>query len=146
MFRRPPSGLEVFLAHPGGPFFKNKDAGHWTIPKGELDPGEEPLHAAIREFQEEIGLAPPLDAAFIPLGQIEQKGGKIVHAWAFAGDWPEGKAPGCNHCQVEWPPRSGHFIQIPEIDRVAFFDLPTARIKLKDRQLPFLDRLEEGAN
>ncbi|MBI2949475.1 MAG: NUDIX domain-containing protein [Verrucomicrobia bacterium] len=131
--------LEVFLAHPGGPFLARKDEGHWSIPKGELDRGEDLLAAAIREFKEEVGLEP--SGEFIPLGSIQQKGGKIVHAWAFRGDWPEEQSHRCNTFELEWPPRSGQIQQFPEVDRVGFFAIADARKKLKATQHPFLDRL-----
>ncbi len=139
MFRIRDGQLEVFVAHPGGPFFANKDAGHWTIPKGEVAPGEELLDTAVREFKEEVGLEPSGD--FIPLGAIQQKGGKIVHAWAFQGDWSEGQAHHCNTFALEWPPRSGQVQHFPEVDQVGFFSIPEARKKLKETQHPFLDRL-----
>ena len=139
MFRIRDGHLEVFLAHPGGPFFARKDEGHWSIPKGEPEAGEELLSAAIREFEEEVGFPPSGD--FIPLGWIRQKGGKVVHAWAFRGEWPQGQIHQCTPFEVEWPPRSGKIQQFPEIDRVEFFPIPKARKKLKETQLPFLDRL-----
>jgi len=142
MFRMREGRLEVFLAHPGGPLFARKDENHWSIPKGELDPGEDLLAAAIREFKEEVGIEPT--GEFLPLGSIQQKGGKVVHAWAFRGDWPDGQSHRCNTFEMEWPPRSGRIQQFPEIDRVEFFPLPEARRKLKATQHPFLDRLAEA--
>lgn len=139
MYRLRDGHLEVFLAHPGGPLFARRDEGHWTLPKGELDPGEELLAAAIREFEEEVGLKP--SGELVPLGSIQQKGGKIVHAWAFRGDWKEGQAHRCSTFEMQWPPRSGRVQKFPEIDRVEFFALPEARKKLKETQHPFLDRL-----
>jgi predicted NUDIX family NTP pyrophosphohydrolase len=139
MYRIRDSHLEAFLAHPGGPVFRNKDYGHWTIPKGEVQEGEELLDTAKREFQEEVGVAP--HGEFLPLGWIKQKGGKTVHAWAFAGDWNESQKHVCNTFAMEWPPGSGRFQRFPEVDRVGFFRLRQAREKLKDRQHPFLDRL-----
>ena len=139
MYRVRDGKLDVFLAHPGGPYLRHKDDGHWSIPKGEPQPGEDLLAAAIREFEEEVGLKPAGD--FAPLGSIKQKGGKIVHAWAFPGDWPEGQAHRCNTFELEWPPRSGVIRHFPEIDRVEFFTLREARIKLKETQHPYLDRL-----
>jgi predicted NUDIX family NTP pyrophosphohydrolase len=139
MFRQRNGELEVFLAHPGGPYFTHKDAGHWSIPKGEPNPHEDLLETARREFEEEVGLVPV--GEFIPLGLIKQKGGKIVHAWAFAGDWDEGREHRCNLCRVQWPPTSGQFITFPEVDQVGFFTLEEARRKLKETQHPFLDRL-----
>ena len=142
MYRKGGQNLEVFLAHPGGPFFKNKDDGHWTIPKGEIDGHEEPLSTAIREFREEIGI--DLDPAnkFIDLGSIRQKGGKVVQAWAVEGDCPAGHGVKSNSFQLEWPPKSGKLQSFPEVDRAEFFDLETAKTKIKSTQIPFLDRLE----
>jgi predicted NUDIX family NTP pyrophosphohydrolase len=139
MYRIRDGQLEVFLAHPGGPFLKHKDEGHWSIPKGEPEPGEDLLSAAIREFEEEVGLK--ASGEFVPLDSIRQKGGKTVHAWGFAGDWPEGQVHRCNTFELEWPPRSGRMQHFPEIDRVEIFSIPEARRKLKETQHPFLDRL-----
>ena len=133
--------VEVFLAHPGGPFFARKDNGHWTIPKGEPDEGEELLAAAQREFGEEVGFVP--QGPFLELGTITQKGGKVVHAWACEGDMPEGHQHTCNTFETEWPIGSGKFQPFPEIDRVCFFPVEEARIKLKETQVPFLERLAE---
>ena len=140
MYRLRDGRLEVFLAHPGGPFFANRDEGHWTIPKGEIEPGEDLLATARREFGEETGLA--ASGPFLPLESIRQKGGKTVHAWAFAGDWDESQPIRSNLFEVEYPLRSGKYVRVPEIDRAGFFALPDARRKLKDRQVPFLDRLK----
>jgi predicted NUDIX family NTP pyrophosphohydrolase len=142
MYRVRDGHLEVFLAHPGGPLFKNKDEGHWSVPKGEIESGEDLLAAAIREFQEETGLEPRGD--FIELGAIQQKGGKIVHAWAFPGDGDENRPLRSNTFELEWPPQSGRIQRFPEIDRVGFFSMARARQKLKEAQHPFLDRLEEA--
>jgi len=131
--------LEVLIAHPGGPFFVTKDDGHWTIPKGEPDPGEDLLQAAEREFFEETGFRPC--GPYIDLDSIQQKGGKIVHAWAAEGDLPEGHIHQCNTFSMEWPIESGKFESFPEIDEVCFVPISEARVKLKDRQQPFLDRL-----
>jgi predicted NUDIX family NTP pyrophosphohydrolase len=144
MYRIRDGQLEVFLVHPGGPLFKNKDAGHWSIPKGEIEPGEDLRAAAIREFEEESGLEPRGD--FIELGTIQQKGGKIVHAWAFAGEWDENRPLQSNTFELEWPPRSGRIQRFPEIDQVGFFSIARARQKLKETQHPFLDRLLEALN
>jgi predicted NUDIX family NTP pyrophosphohydrolase len=141
MFRRSNGKIEVFLAHPGGPFFTRKDDGHWTIPKGEPDGLEDLLETAKREFEEEVGIQPQAHT-FIPLGTIQQKGGKIVHAWGFEGDLPEGHQHQCNTFKTEWPPRSGKFQDFPEIDKVCFFDSGEARRKLKEAQVPFIERLE----
>ena len=140
MYRVRSEQLEVFLAHPGGPLFQNKDDGHWSIPKGEVEPGEQLLAAAIREFREETGIEPLAD--FIELGAIRQKGGKTVHAWAFPGDWDDSRPLQSNTFELEWPPRSGIIQRFPEIDRAGFFTMPDARRKLKEAQRPFLDRLK----
>lgn len=139
MYRVREGHLEVFLAHPGGPIFRHKDRGHWTIPKGEVQPGEDLLHTARREFQEEVGLE--ACGEFLPLGWIRQKGGKIVHGWAFAGEWDAARKHVCTTFSMEWPFGSGRRQHFPEIDRVGFFALPEAQEKLKDTQRPFLDRL-----
>jgi predicted NUDIX family NTP pyrophosphohydrolase len=131
--------LEVLLAHPGGPFHATKDVGAWSIPKGEVEPGEDLVDVARREFLEETGHPVPADGA-IPLGTIRQKGGKVVHAWALPGDLDPAAAHS-NSFSLEWPPGSGRLEAFPEIDRVAWFDLPEARLRLKDAQVPFLDRL-----
>ncbi len=140
MFRVHQGALEFLLVHPGGPFFKNKDAGAWSIPKGELAPGEDPLGAAQREFQEELGISP--QGTFIPLGSIKQKGGKVVHAWAVEGDCNPGEIHS-NTFSLEWPPRSGQQQEFPEIDRAAFFSLAEATEKLNPAQVPFLEALRD---
>lgn len=129
---------EFLLAHPGGPFWRNKDAGAWTIPKGEVQEGEELLAAAIREFQEETGCVP--GGEFLPLKAIKQKSGKVVHAWAFEGNCDPSSIRS-NTCRMEWPPRSGRFITCPEIDRIAFFRLDAARVKANPAQVALLDEL-----
>ena len=138
MYRRAGAELEVLLVHPGGPFFAKKDEGVWTIPKGECGPGEEPLAAAQREFREETGFAP--SPPFVPLGRVRQAGGKIVVAWAFAGDC-DPAAVHSNTFAVEWPPRSGRMREYPEVDRAGWFALAAARGKLLPAQHAFLDRL-----
>jgi predicted NUDIX family NTP pyrophosphohydrolase len=138
MYRRRPRNLEVFLVHPGGPFFAKKDHGIWTIPKGEYLEGELPLEAAKREFQEETGF--PVPETFLDLGSIKQAGGKIVAAWAFEGDCDPAKMIS-NTCDVEWPPRSGHLIEIPEADRGAWFSIDEAKERIKSTQIPLIDRL-----
>jgi predicted NUDIX family NTP pyrophosphohydrolase len=140
MYRIRDGQLEVFLAHPGGPFFEKKDDGYWSIPKGETEPGEDLRAAAIREFKEETGLEPR--GSFIELGTVKQKGGKIVQAWAFEGDWEESRRLESNTFELEWPPMSGRKQRFAEIDRVGFFTMHEARRKLKEAQHPFLDRLE----
>ncbi len=132
--------LEVLLAHQGGPFWAKKDLGHWTVPKGEAEPGEELVDVARREFAEETGAQVP-DCPLIALGQIKQKSGKVVLAWAVEGDLDPATAVS-NTFDLEWPPRSGVIQAFPEIDRVEWFDLDAARRKLKAAQVPFLDQLE----
>jgi len=131
---------EVLLVHPGGPYFRHKDAGAWTIPKGEAMPGEDRLAAAQREFQEETGLTPT--GPFRPLEPVRQKGGKAVYAWAFAGDCDPATITS-NDFSMEWPPRSGTTVTFPEIDRAEFFDIPTAKTKINPAQTAFLDELIE---
>lgn len=131
---------ECLLAHPGGPFWARKDEGAWSLPKGELGRGEDPLAAACREFEEETGIAPA--GTFLPLGQVRQKGGKTVLAWAFAGQF-EPAALRSNEVEIEWPPRSGRKLAFPEIDRVAWFTLDEARRRILAAQAPFLTRLAE---
>jgi len=140
LFRRTSSGLEVLLAHPGGPLFTRRDEGHWTIPKGEPEADELLRDAARREFREETGLAPP-DDAWLELGSILQKGGKVVHAWAVEGDVDPALARS-ETFEMEWPPRSGNVQAFPEIDRVAWFGLDEARRRIKDAQVALIDRLE----
>ncbi len=142
MYRVRDGVLEVFLAHPGGPFFTRKDDGYWTIPKGEVEAGEDLLKTAIREFEEEIGIH--ASGPFVELGSIRQKGGKIVHAWAFAGDWDASHPIQSNTFELEWPPNSGRQQRFPEVDRAGFFTLADARKKLKAAQHELLDRLAAG--
>jgi predicted NUDIX family NTP pyrophosphohydrolase len=141
MFRRASRGLEALLVHPGGPFFARKDAGAWTIPKGEAAPDEDLLARAKIEFAEELGFAPAGD--FFSLGEIKQKGGKTVHAWAFEGDLPANFVLRSNEFEIEWPPRSGKRSRFPELDRAEFFPEEIARQKVNPAQLDFLDRLRE---
>lgn len=138
MYRRRDGALEVLLAHPGGPFWQARDAGAWTIPKGGLNEGEAPLDAAIREFHEETGFdgCPP----YVPLGQITQKSGKVVHAWAFDGTCDPAALVSVE-ATIEWPPRSGRHIAVPEVDRVQFFTIPAARSVINPAQAALLDRL-----
>jgi predicted NUDIX family NTP pyrophosphohydrolase len=143
MYRRRLRDVEVFLVHPGGPYFAKKDLGTWTIPKGEYLEGEHPLQAAKREFQEETGFAVP--ETFLDLGSIKQAGGKIVSAWAFEGDCDPDKLVS-NHCEIEWPPRSGRLIEIPEVDRGAWFSIAEAGERIKSTQAPLLDRLSKTLN
>ena len=140
MFRRKAKEVEVFLVHPGGPFWTGKDAGAWTIPKGEYTDDEEALDAARREFEEETGFK--ADGEFIELGTIRQTSGKLVSAWAFEGDCDPGKLTS-NVCIIEWPPRSGKAMEIPEVDRGAWFSLPDARRAILKSQQPLLDRVQQ---
>ena len=141
LFRRADDGLQVLLGHMGGPFFAKKDAGAWTVVKGEYDAGEPAWEAARREFQEELGLAPP-DGEAVPLGEVAQRGGKVVTAWAVEADLdPETIEPGT--FTMEWPPRSGRTQEFPELDRVAWFGLDRAREVIVSAQTAFLDRLAE---
>jgi predicted NUDIX family NTP pyrophosphohydrolase len=133
--------LEVFLAHPGGPLFARKDEGAWTIPKGAADSGEDLRVAAVREFEEEIGL--PVIGPMLELGTIRQKSGKVVHAWAFEGDAPDDFVPRSNEFEMVWPPRSGRLQRFPEVDRARFFELPAAAGKIIPAQAAFLSRLGE---
>jgi predicted NUDIX family NTP pyrophosphohydrolase len=130
----------VLLAHMGGPFWVKKDLGHWTIPKGEVEPGEDLVDVARREFLEETGHRVG-DGPLVELGQITQKSGKTVIAWAARGDLDPSTAVS-NTYDMEWPPRSGRIQSFPEIDRVEWFDLDEARRRLKAAQVPFLDRLQ----
>lgn len=142
LYRQGPDGLEVLLAHPGGPYWANRDDGAWTIPKGEMDAGEDPLAAARREFREETGFQ--IDADATPLEPIRQKGGKLVHAWAVELDLdPSGFRS--NTFELEWPPRSGRVRAFPEIDALAWFPIETARVKILPSQAGLLDQLESVA-
>jgi predicted NUDIX family NTP pyrophosphohydrolase len=140
LFRRH-GHLEVLLAHPGGPFWARRDAGAWSLPKGEHEPDEPPLAAAEREFREELGIPVP-DGPRLHLGEVRQAGGKVVEAWAVEGDLdPAAIAPGT--FELEWPRGSGRRRTFPEVDRVAWFDLAEARARLLGGQVPFLHRLTE---
>jgi predicted NUDIX family NTP pyrophosphohydrolase len=138
MYRQGPSGLEVLLVRPGGPFFRNKDAGIWTIPKGEIDEREHAREAALREFEEETGLTPEGD--LIALAPVRLKGGKVVHAWAFCGDCNPA-ALRSNTFTMEWPPRSGRLQQFPEVEGAAFFPLDEALVRINAAQVPLLHEL-----
>jgi predicted NUDIX family NTP pyrophosphohydrolase len=140
MYRLRAGHLEVLLAHPGGPFWTNKDDGAWTIPKGLVDEGEDHLATAKREFEEELGTKPNADH-YLELGEVRQKGGKTVVAWAFEGDLDPATIQS-NSFKVEWPPRSGRWQDFPEVDRAAFFSLAEARAKMNPAQAEFLSRLE----
>lgn len=139
LWRRGADGIEVLLAHPGGPYWATKDAGHWTLPKGEVEHGETVEAVARREFAEETGHAAP-DGPAVDLGEIVQKSGKRVCSWALEGDLDPATAVS-NAFEMEWPPHSGRVVAFPEIDRVAWFGLVEARARLKPAQAPFLDRL-----
>jgi predicted NUDIX family NTP pyrophosphohydrolase len=139
VFKRKDARLEVLLVHPGGPLWKNKDAGAWSIPKGEPEEGEELLSTAQRELREEIGLEAKGDLK--DLGSIKQKGGKTVHAWAFEVDADMVVAQLSNSFELEWPPRSGKRQTFPEIDRAEFFSLEEAAIRINQAQRAFLERL-----
>ena len=141
LYRRSHGELEVFLVHPGGPFWVKKDLGAWTIPKGEYEDGEEPLAAAMREFREETGF--PIEGPYIDLGIIRQASGKLVSGWAVEGDCDPAKLVS-NLCQIEWPPRSRRMIEIPEVDRGEWFSLAEARNRIITTQVPFLDLLAAG--
>lgn len=141
MYRMLNGELEVLLAHPGGPFFAKKDDGHWSIPKGEPDDDEDLLITAMREFKEETGMTAA--GNFVELGSIVQKGGKEVFGWAVEGTLPEGFVHTCNEFEMEWPPRSGKFVNFPEIDKIEFFTAAKAKEKVKAAQIPLIERLEE---
>ncbi len=138
LYQRSGGRLEVFLVHPGGPFWAKKDAGAWSIPKGEYAEGDEPEAAARREFQEETGRE--LTGRFQVLTPRKQRGGKLISAWAVEGDFGPARLTS-NTLPLEWPPRSGRTQHFPEVDRGAWFDIPTAREKLLAGQRPFLDEL-----
>jgi predicted NUDIX family NTP pyrophosphohydrolase len=138
MYREVAKRVEVFLVHPGGPIWAKKNHGAWTIPKGEYDAGEEPLTAAQREFREETGFDPT--GPFIDLGSVRQKSGKVVIAWAFAGDGDPTKVRS-NTCEIEWPPRSGTRIEIQEVDKGQWYEIATAHQYVRNEQRKFLDEL-----
>lgn len=141
LYRRSAGALEVFLAHPGGPFWARRDDGAWTIPKGLIDAGEDTLAAAQREFEEETGITPVGD--YLPLGHVRLKSGKRVHAWAWEGD----ADPACivsNEATTEWPRGSGRVITFPEVDRCAWFDPETAKRKINPIQAELIERLERS--
>jgi predicted NUDIX family NTP pyrophosphohydrolase len=140
MYRFTNGPLEVLLVHPGGPFWRRKDAGAWFVPKGELQEGEDPLHAARREFREETGIEPA--GPFIALGEVRHKSGKTVIAWALEGDWDTSQLVS-NTFRMEWPPKSGREVEFPEIDRAEFLSLARARQKMHEAESAFLDRLAE---
>jgi predicted NUDIX family NTP pyrophosphohydrolase len=143
LFRRGGGGTEFLLVHPGGPFWKKKDEGAWSIPKGQIESEEEPRACAIRELEEELGPAPELDPEqLIELGSIRQRAGKVVEAWAAEGEFDPGDLAS-NTFSMEWPPRSGSQQEFPEVDRAEWFDLGRAREKILPAQAELLDRLLE---
>jgi predicted NUDIX family NTP pyrophosphohydrolase len=141
LHRRRAGEHEVLLVHPGGPFWAKKDAGAWSIPKGEYEDGEDARACALREFDEELG-SPPPEGELVDLGEIRQRGGKVVAAWALAGD-ADVDAIRSNTFTMEWPPRSGQMREFPEVDRAAWFALDEARERILPAQAPLLDRLAE---
>ena len=146
MYRFRRGHLEVFLGHPGGPYFRRRDLGVWGIPKGKVEEGEQLIETAVREFGEETGISldgVKPDRDFIPLEMVRLQSGKQVHAWAFRGNHPDDQPIQSILYSIEWPPRSGREIEVPELDTGRFFPIWTARKKITPSQLPFLDRLEE---
>ena len=141
MYRGTGNKLEVLLVHPGGPFWKNKDAGAWFFPRGEVAENEELFAAAQREFTEETGFVS--SGRFIPLGEVRHKSGKRVHAWAFRGDCDPSRLHS-NTFEMEWPPKSGKRQSFPEVDRASFYSLAEAKTKMLEAEIPFLDRLVEN--
>jgi len=140
MYRRAGRSIEVLLVHPGGPFWRNKDTGAWSIPKGEIEPGEDPAAAAQREFREELGSA--TGQQLRALGEIQQRGGKRVIAFTMEGNL-DANAISSNTFEIEWPPKSGRRQRFPEVDRAEWFDLDNARERILASQQPLLDRLKE---
>lgn len=140
MYRVIDEGVQTLLVHPGGPFWKNKDEGAWSIPKGEVAPGEDLLAVAKREFEEELGFQPV--GEFIELSSIKQKGGKVVHAWAFEGDCDPSTIRS-NTFTMQWPPKSGRQVEFPEVDRAEFFGLDAAKKKIVSGQVGLLEQIEE---
>jgi len=143
LFRRGGNGVEVLLVHPGGPFWKRRDDGAWSIPKGEIEPSEEPVAAALRELGEELGPAPEFDPeSLIDLGSVRQRAGKVVEAWAAEGDFDPGQLQSIEF-EMEWPPRSDTQATFPEVDRAEWFTPEAARTKILAGQAPLIDRLLE---
>lgn len=142
LYRRNGAGVQVLLGHMGGPYWQRKDAAAWSIPKGEYEPDEDALAAARREFEEELGVPAPDGVPYLPLGEVVQRGGKLVTAWAAEADLDVDNVVS-NTFEMEWPPRSGRRQEFPEIDRAEWFSLPVARLKIVQGQLPLLDRLAE---
>ncbi len=142
LYRLTADGPEVLLVHPGGPFWARKDLGVWSVPKGEVEEGKDPVEVALSEFEEELGSPPPVSRAeLVPLGMVQQKGGKIVTAWCAEGDFDATEIRS-NTFPLEWPPRSGRIEEFPEVDRAAWFGLPEARLKLIAAQAELIDRLD----
>jgi predicted NUDIX family NTP pyrophosphohydrolase len=139
LFRCSGKGLEVFLAHPGGPFWSGRDLGAWTVPKGLVEDGEDPLATAVREFEEETAIHP--EEPFVPLGSVRQKAGKLVHAWAWEGEADPHQVRS-NSMRAEWPRGSGRWLTFPEVDRCEWFDARSARHKINPAQAELIDRLE----
>ena len=139
LYRRRDELCEVLLVHPGGPFWSKKDDGAWFVPKGELDAEEEPFRAACREFEEELGSAPPASEP-LPLGTVKNKSGKLIYAWALEGELDVASVKS-NSFELEWPPKSGKVQKFPEVDRASFFSLSAAAVKMHPAELPFLERL-----
>jgi len=139
LYRIDADGVRLLVAHPGGPLWTNRDAGAWSIPKGELDHDEDPLDAARREFEEESGHSPP-DGPFVDLGEVRLRSGKLVRAWAVEGDL-DPQAAVSSTFELEWPPRSGHRLTVPEVDRFAWVGPEEAAVKLNPAQVPFVERL-----
>lgn len=138
LYRRIEGRLQVFLGHPGGPFWKHRDVGAWTIPKGVLEPGEDPLAAAVREFEEETGIVPR--GPYVPLGAVRLRSGKRIHAWAWEGD-ADASSICSNEVEIEWPRGSGRTVRFPEVDRCGWFDVEEARVRMNAAQTALLDRL-----
>ena len=139
LFCRPCDELEVFLAHPGGPFWEDRDLGAWTVPKGLVERGEDPLATAVREFEEETGICS--EGPFVPLGSVRQKAGKLVHAWAWEGE-ADPRQVRSNMMRAEWPRGSGRWLAFPEVDRCEWFDAERAREKINPAQAELIDRLQ----
>jgi predicted NUDIX family NTP pyrophosphohydrolase len=144
LYRRSEPGLEILLVHPGGPLWARRDAGVWSIPKGEYEDGEDPAAAARREFAEELG-SPVPEGELIDLGEVKQRSGKLVRAWALGGDL-DATTITSNTFALEWPPRSGRTREFPEVDRAEWFTLEEARERINPAQVPLLDRLERAVS
>jgi predicted NUDIX family NTP pyrophosphohydrolase len=139
LFNKKENEVKVFLIHPGGPYFKNKDDGYWGIPKGIAEEGEDLISAAKREFMEETGIQVTEELFY--LGEVEQKGGKIVHCWGAEYKGIEDIQIECNTFDLEWPPKSGRTIKCPEVDQGKFYTIETAKKKINEAQIPFIERL-----